>query len=52
MATFTESSGVARVDPAQLKLIKDAPAEVLPLFTRADSLLAELSFVMEAEDEN
>jgi ATP-dependent DNA helicase DinG len=35
----------------QLKLIKDAPAEVLPLITRTLSLREELSFVMEAEDE-
>jgi len=37
---------------SQLKLIKDAPAEVQPLISRTGSLRAELQFVMEAEDEN
>jgi len=37
---------------SQLRLIKDAPAEVQPLISRTGSLRAELQFVMEAEDEN
>jgi ATP-dependent DNA helicase DinG len=37
---------------SQLKLIKDAPAEVQPLVMRTLTLRGELSFVMEGEDEN
>jgi ATP-dependent DNA helicase DinG len=37
---------------SQLKLIKDAPAEVQPLITRTISLRGELHFVMEEEDDN
>jgi ATP-dependent DNA helicase DinG len=37
---------------SQLKLIKDAPAEVQPLILRITSLREELHFVMEEEDEN
>jgi ATP-dependent DNA helicase DinG len=37
---------------SQLKLIKDAPAEVQPLITRTAQLRGELHFVMEEDDEN
>jgi ATP-dependent DNA helicase DinG len=37
---------------AQMKLIKEAPAEVQPLILRTLELRSELQFVMEAEDEN
>jgi ATP-dependent DNA helicase DinG len=37
---------------AQLKLIKDPPAEVQPLMMRTNSVSQELRFVMEEEDEN
>jgi len=37
---------------SQLKLIKDAPAEVQPLIVRTLGLRGELEFVMEGEDEN
>ncbi len=37
---------------SQLKLIKDAPAEVLPLMNRTATLREDLHFLMEEEDEN
>ena len=37
---------------SQLRLIKDAPAEVQPLISRTTNLREELHFVMEEEDEN
>jgi ATP-dependent DNA helicase DinG len=59
-AAFLENHGevyqnllsVLELLSSQMNLIKDAPAEVLPLVTRALSLREELHFVMEAEDEN
>jgi ATP-dependent DNA helicase DinG len=59
-AAFLENHGevyrnllsVLELLSSQLRLIKDAPAEVQPLILRTNLLTHELHFVMEEEDEN